>query len=68
MSYKPTMYVYKIKHKTLQSPSVCWANIDGALEEMKMHLREADDGDEIEIKITKMSPEEFEKLPEFQGY
>ena len=68
MSYKSAIYVYKIKHKTLQSPAVCWSNMDSALEEIKMHLQEASDGDEIEIKIKKMNWEEFEKLPEFQGY
>lgn len=62
------VFTYQIKHRTLQSPVVCWSNMDSALEEIKMHLINADDGDEIEIKITKMSPEEFEKLPEFQGY
>ena len=68
MSHKPKSLVYIIKHKTLQSPSVCWADIESALEEIRMHLSESADGDEIEIKIKKMTYEEFEKLPEFQGY
>ncbi len=68
MPYKPTVFVYKIKHKTLQSPAVCWSNMDSALEEIKMHLQEASDGDKIEIEITKMDWKEFEKLPEFRGY
>ncbi len=68
MGYKPKVLVYKIKHKTLQSPWVSWANMDSALEEIKMHLTEAAEGDEIDIRITKMSWEEFEKLPEFRGY
>ncbi len=62
------VFTYQIKHRTLQSPAVCWSNMDSALEEIKMHLINADDGDEIEIKIKKMDYEEFEKLPEFQGY
>ena len=68
MSCKPKVFVYKIKHKTLQSPTVCWSNMDSALEEIKMHLQEASDGDKIEVEITKMNWEEFKKIPEFQGY
>ena len=66
MSYKPAVYVYKIKHKTLQSPAVCWANMYSALNEIKMHLQEAAEGDKIEIEITKMNWEEFEQLPEYR--
>ncbi len=62
------IFVYKIKHKTLQSPAVCWSNMDSALEEIKSHLLGAEDGDKIEIEITKMDYDEFQKLPEFQGY
>ncbi len=62
------VFVYKIKHKTLQSPTVCWSNMDSALEEIKMHLQEAEEGDKIEIEITKMDYDEFVNLQEFQGY
>lgn len=62
------IFVYKIKHKTLQNPTVCWSNMDSALEEIKSHLLDAEEGDKIEIEITKMDWDEFQKLPEFQGY
>jgi hypothetical protein len=42
--------------------------MNSALEEIKMHLTEAADGDEIEIKIKKMDYKKFEKLPDLQGY
>lgn len=62
------IFVYKIKHKTLRNPTVCWSNMDSALEEIKSHLLDAEEGDKIEIEITKMDWDEFQKLPEFQGY
>lgn len=62
------IFVYKIKHKTSQSPAVCWSNMDSALEEIKSHLLDAEEGDKIEVEITKMDYDEFQKLPEFQGH
>lgn len=62
------IFVYKIKHKTLQNPAVCWSNMDSALEEIKSHLLDAEEGDKIEIEITKMDWDEFQNLSEFQGY
>lgn len=62
------IFVYKIKHKTLQNPTVCWSNMDSALEEIKSHLLDAEEGDKIEIEITKMDWDEFQNLSEFQGY
>lgn len=70
MSYKPAMYVYKIKTigNTTQVPSTSWAQINGTMDEIKSFLFNSSEGDEFEIKVKKMSWEEFEQLPEFRGY
>ena len=60
------MKVYSVKHKTLQSPSVCWKDLIHTMGEINMHLIESDVNDVIEIK--EMTEEEYENLPEFEGY
>jgi hypothetical protein len=62
------MKVYKVKHKTLQSGTVCWKDLIHAIEELNMHLVEGSPGDVIEISIGEMLEEEYENLPEFKGY
>lgn len=62
------MKVYKVKHKTLQSGLVCWKDLIQAVGEISMHLVEGSPGDVIEISIGEMSEEEYENLPEFEGY
>ncbi len=62
------MKVYSIQHKTLQSPKIYWKDLIHTQDDVMMHLVEGDAGDVIEILIGEMTEEEFEKLPEFEGY
>ncbi len=70
MSYKPAVYIYQMKcsGKIIEVPNISWAQINGAMDGIKSFLFHASEGDKLEICVTKMSWEEFEKLPEFQGY
>ena len=62
------MRIYGVHHKTLQSGICLWQNMEDALEEIKAHLEEGDTGDVIEIIITEMTEEDYNVLPEFEGY
>lgn len=41
-------------------------NLEEALEEIKMHLQ--DGVKNVKITVKEMTPEEYENLPEFEGY
>ena len=62
------MKLYGVKHKSLQSGVCLWQKIENALEEIKTHLEEGTVGDTIELTITEMSEEAYNKLLEFEGY
>ncbi|KKL64374.1 hypothetical protein LCGC14_2165690 [marine sediment metagenome] len=69
MSYKPAVYVYQLKRngKITEVPNTSWAQINGAMDAIQSFLFHASEGDKIEIEITKMNWQEFEKLPEYRG-
>lgn len=62
------MRIYGVKHKTLQSGMCLWQDAEGALEEIRSHLEQGETGDVIEVIITEMSEEDYNTLPEFEGY
>ncbi len=62
------MKVYSLQHKTLQSPKVIWKDLIHIKDDVIMHLVEGTVGDVIEISIGEMTEEEYENLPEFEGY
>lgn len=53
--------------ETPMGTSPTFSTINALFEEIKMFLDEGEEG-EITIVPTKMTPEEYSKLPEFQGY
>ena len=62
------MILYRIKHNTLGGGAVIWTTIHEALEEIKMHLTEGSNGDEITVSIIEMTESKYKELPEFRGY
>jgi len=62
------MKVYIIKHETLQGGMVVWDNLDDAIEEVRMHLTEGEIGDTMIVGVSEISDEDFNSLPEFEGY
>lgn len=58
------MDVYYVKPKDFAACS--FDNIDEALEEVKMHL--VDGVKEVKIILKEMTQEEYDLLPEFEGY
>ncbi len=46
----------------------CTFTLDGALEEIKIFHEAEENGDEIKLIVTEITEEEFEKLPEHQGW
>jgi len=62
------MKVYVIKHETLKGGMVVWDTIDGAIEEVRMHLTKGEIGDSMVVGISELNEEDFKDLPEFEGY
>jgi len=62
------MRIYGVKYKTLQSGLCLWQDAEDALEEIRSHLEQGETGDVIEVIITEMSEEDYNTLPEFEGY
>lgn len=58
------MDVYYVKPKDFAACS--FDNVDEALEEVKMHL--VDGVKEVKIILKEMTQEEYDSLPEFEGY
>ena len=58
------MDVFYVKPKDFAACS--FGNIDEALEEVRMHL--VDGVKEVKIVLKEMTQEEYDSLPEFEGY
>lgn len=49
--------------------SITFDNVDDLLDEIKLHLEDAEkEGHLMSIGIREMTEEEFENIPEFEGY
>lgn len=49
--------------------SITFDNVDDLLDEIKFHLEDAEvEGHLLSIYIKEMTEEEFENIPEFEGY
>jgi hypothetical protein len=59
--------IYRVIHHNLRS-IVVYDDYTDALNEMETHLIEGTPGDQISITIDLMEQEEYENLPEFQGF
>jgi hypothetical protein len=56
--------VYFVKPKNLAGCS--FDNLDETIEELKMHIQ--DGVDEVKVVRKTMTEEEYQDLPEFEGY
>ena len=65
---KECIKVYKISRKSLGNSVFCDGQQE-ALEEIKSHFEEEIDlGDSLTLEVYEMEKEEYENLPEFQGW
>lgn len=46
----------------------CIQSVENTLDFLKEELAEAEVGTEIKLFVQEMTPEEFEAIPEFQGW
>lgn len=61
------MKTYKVKVTDCGGP-VVWDDIEAVINEIRTHLTEGTIGQEIIITIDEMDEEEFNSLPEFEGF
>lgn len=59
------MIVYKSKIGNIES---VFDNVDGPVNELREILTNGLSGDYVEYSICEITKEEFEALPEFEGY
>ena len=62
------MKIYGIRNKSISNGMCLWKDLEDAIEEIRSHLSEGENGEVIEAIITEMSDEDYNKLPEFEGY